>query len=41
MLWIALAAWVATVSGLAAASWQSFRDDARSSEFEPGGSRES
>jgi tellurite resistance protein TehA-like permease len=41
MLWIALAAWVATVSGLAAASWQSFRDDARSSELEPGGSRES
>jgi len=31
MLWVALAAWVATSAGLAIASWQSFREFERSS----------
>jgi tellurite resistance protein TehA-like permease len=33
MLWVALVAWAATASALAAASWCSFRDHARSSDF--------
>jgi tellurite resistance protein TehA-like permease len=40
MHWIALVAWAATVSGLAAASWQSFRDDTRSSDVEHAGPRQ-
>jgi tellurite resistance protein TehA-like permease len=31
MVWVALAAWVATSAGLAIASWQSFREFERSS----------
>jgi tellurite resistance protein TehA-like permease len=38
MLWVALVAWAATASALAAASWRSFRDHARSSDFEWAGS---
>jgi tellurite resistance protein TehA-like permease len=33
MLWVALVAWAITASALAAASWFSFRDHARSSDF--------
>jgi tellurite resistance protein TehA-like permease len=40
MLWVALAAWAATASALAAASWRSFRDHARSSDFGWAGSGE-
>jgi tellurite resistance protein TehA-like permease len=41
MLWIALIAWAATASGLAAASWRSFHADAGSGDVGPAGSGES
>jgi tellurite resistance protein TehA-like permease len=41
MLWIALIAWAATASGLAAAAWRSFRADAGSGDVGPARSRES
>jgi tellurite resistance protein TehA-like permease len=41
VLWIALIARAATASGLAAASWQSFRDEVRSGDVEPTRPRES
>jgi hypothetical protein len=40
MLWVALVAWAITASALAAASWFSFRDHARSSDFGWAGSAE-